>query len=97
VGFIVNRDFESYGDHWGLRGMSERAAQVGARLSVRSQPGDGTEVVLGGGFGPGSRAGSPTAGIAGSLGGTGAIHWMVYEKIVRLVNGRARWVALASV
>jgi signal transduction histidine kinase len=32
--------------HWGLIGMRERAASVGARLSITSAPGAGTEVVL---------------------------------------------------
>ncbi len=33
-------------DHVGLRIMRERAARIGARVDVRSQPGGGTEVVL---------------------------------------------------
>ena len=32
--------------HWGLIGMRERAASIGARLTVISAPGGGTEVVL---------------------------------------------------
>ena len=32
--------------HWGLRGMRERAREIGAELCIRSRPGDGTEVVL---------------------------------------------------
>jgi signal transduction histidine kinase/ligand-binding sensor domain-containing protein len=32
--------------HWGLKGMRERAAAIGASLDLRSQPGRGTEVVL---------------------------------------------------
>ncbi len=32
--------------HWGLIGMRERAASIGARLTVTSAPGAGTEVVL---------------------------------------------------
>jgi len=32
--------------HWGLIGMRERAASIGARLTVTSAPGGGTEVVL---------------------------------------------------
>jgi signal transduction histidine kinase/ligand-binding sensor domain-containing protein len=32
--------------HWGLIGMRERAASIGARLSVTSAPGAGTEAVL---------------------------------------------------
>ena len=30
--------------HFGLRGMRERAAQIGAELNVKSRPGEGTEV-----------------------------------------------------
>jgi signal transduction histidine kinase len=32
--------------HWGLIGMQERAGSIGARLTVTSAPGAGTEVVL---------------------------------------------------
>jgi signal transduction histidine kinase/ligand-binding sensor domain-containing protein len=32
--------------HWGLRGMRERAAEIGAELVISSRPGAGTEVVL---------------------------------------------------
>jgi signal transduction histidine kinase len=32
--------------HWGLIGMRERAASIGAKLFVTSAPGAGTEVVL---------------------------------------------------
>jgi signal transduction histidine kinase len=46
TGFTVDRDFRAYGHHWGLRGMWERAAQIGAALHVNSKPGAGTEVVL---------------------------------------------------
>ena len=46
IGFTVHRDFRAYGHHWGLRGMWERAAQIGAALRVNSKPGAGTEVVL---------------------------------------------------
>jgi signal transduction histidine kinase len=46
IGFTVDRDFRVYGRHWGLRGMWERAAQIGAALRVNSKPGAGTEVVL---------------------------------------------------
>ena len=37
---------EEASDHVGLRIMRERAARIGARVDVRSQPGRGTEVVL---------------------------------------------------
>jgi signal transduction histidine kinase/ligand-binding sensor domain-containing protein len=30
--------------HFGLRGMRERAAQIGAQLNVKSRPGEGTEI-----------------------------------------------------
>ena len=34
------------GGHYGVTGMRERAALIGATLEVRSQPGGGTAVVL---------------------------------------------------
>lgn len=33
-------------DHWGLRGMRERAHDIGARLRITSRPGKGTQVEL---------------------------------------------------
>ena len=33
-------------DHWGLRGMSERAQKLGASFSSRSAPGEGTHIKL---------------------------------------------------
>lgn len=45
-GFAVESDFQAYGGHWGLLGMRERASQVRGKLSLRSSPGYGTEVVL---------------------------------------------------
>ena len=45
-GFTVDPDTHSYGGHWGLLGMRERAGRIGATLSVRSAPGEGTEIVL---------------------------------------------------
>jgi signal transduction histidine kinase len=45
-GFHVAPDFRSYGEHWGLLGMRERAREIGATLDVRSESGRGTEVVL---------------------------------------------------
>jgi PAS domain S-box-containing protein len=45
-GFAVASDFQAYGGHWGLLGMRERASQVRGRLSLRSAPGHGTELVL---------------------------------------------------
>jgi signal transduction histidine kinase/ligand-binding sensor domain-containing protein len=32
--------------HWGLHGMRERAAEIGARFDVRSRPGQGTEITV---------------------------------------------------
>ena len=52
-GFGGDRDVRANGHHWGLRGMRERASQIGAGLRVRSEPGVGTEVVLA--VGPRSR------------------------------------------
>ena len=45
-GFVVDPDFRSYGGHWGLLGMRERASQLRGTLSVSSAPGNGTEIVL---------------------------------------------------
>lgn len=45
-GFTVDPDFRTYGGHWGLLGMRERASQIGAKVSVQSNPGRGTEVTL---------------------------------------------------
>jgi PAS domain S-box-containing protein len=45
-GFAVAPDFQAYGGHWGLLGMRERASQIHGKLSLRSTPGHGTEVVL---------------------------------------------------
>jgi len=46
--------------HWGLVGMRERAASIGATLAVRSAPGAGTEVLLIARDGAGDkRAGNP--------------------------------------
>jgi signal transduction histidine kinase len=53
IGLGGDRDVRANGHHWGLRGMRERAAQIGAGLRVRSEPGAGTEVVLA--VGPRSR------------------------------------------
>lgn len=44
IGFEVKSS--TSGGHFGLAGMRERAALVGGRLSVESQPGKGTRVVL---------------------------------------------------
>jgi signal transduction histidine kinase len=45
-GFVLDPDLRSYGGHWGLLGMRERATQIHGKLSVRSTPGQGTQVVL---------------------------------------------------
>lgn len=45
-GFAVDPDFHAYGGHWGLLGMRERASQIRAKLSVRSAPGHGSEIVI---------------------------------------------------
>jgi signal transduction histidine kinase len=45
-GFVVPSDFPVYGGHWGLLGMRERASQVHGKLSLRSNPGQGTELSL---------------------------------------------------
>jgi signal transduction histidine kinase len=45
-GFAVEPDTHSYGGHWGLLGMRERAGRIGATLNVRSAPGEGTEIAL---------------------------------------------------
>ena len=59
-GFAVDPDFRAYGGHWGLLGMRERAGQIGAKVAVRSTPGQGTRVTL---LVPyGVRRGVPTEG-----------------------------------
>lgn len=45
-GFTVDPSFHAYGGHWGLLGMRERASQIGAKVLVRSTPGEGTKVIL---------------------------------------------------
>jgi NO-binding membrane sensor protein with MHYT domain/two-component sensor histidine kinase len=45
-GFAVDPDFHAYGGHWGLLGMRERANQIRAKLSIRSVPGHGSEIVI---------------------------------------------------
>ncbi|MFL5401722.1 MAG: PAS domain-containing protein [Gemmatimonadales bacterium] len=54
-GFTVQLDNRAYGGHWGLLGMRERATQVRGKLSIRSMPGHGTEVVLLVPYAPGPR------------------------------------------
>ena len=45
-GFVVDPEFRAYGGHLGLLGMQERASQVRGTLTVRSSPGQGTDIVL---------------------------------------------------
>ena len=45
-GFAVDPTFRGYGKHWGLLGMSERAADVGGGFTVQSSPGAGTRAAL---------------------------------------------------
>jgi signal transduction histidine kinase len=45
-GFVVDPDLQSYGGHWGLLGMRERASQLRGTLSIHSAPGAGTQIVL---------------------------------------------------
>lgn len=45
-GFTVDPELRSYGGHFGLLGMRERASEVGGRLTIESQPGHGTTVRL---------------------------------------------------
>jgi PAS domain S-box-containing protein len=45
-GFTVDPDFRAYGGHWGLLGMHERASQIGAKVLMRSAPGQGTNIIL---------------------------------------------------
>jgi signal transduction histidine kinase len=42
---FVEEDLSSNG-HFGIKGMHERAAQIHARLAIKSSPGDGTTVIL---------------------------------------------------
>jgi signal transduction histidine kinase len=45
-GFAVQTDFRSYGGHWGLLGMQERASGLQGALGVQSAPEGGTTVTL---------------------------------------------------
>jgi hypothetical protein len=44
--FAVDPQLGSYGGHFGLLGMRERASEVGGRLNLESAPGHGTSVRL---------------------------------------------------
>ena len=46
AGFEPDPSFRSYGAHWGLLGMKERASELRGALAVRSSRGRGTTVVL---------------------------------------------------
>jgi signal transduction histidine kinase/YHS domain-containing protein len=45
-GFMPPLDAEAPDGHWGLRGMRERAELTGGTLTIRSQPGQGTSIVV---------------------------------------------------
>lgn len=45
-GFDLAKTQESDGAHFGVLGMQERAKQIGARFTVTSAPGQGTEIVI---------------------------------------------------
>ena len=46
-GFVLHKDHPvSKRGHWGLRGMKERADQVGGRFTCVSQPNEGTRILL---------------------------------------------------
>jgi signal transduction histidine kinase len=45
-GFTIDPDFRAYGGHWRLLGMHERASQIGAKVLVRSAPGQGTNIIV---------------------------------------------------
>ena len=45
-GFDMSSHLPTFGGHWGLLGMRERASQIRGRLRVRSAPGQGTKVIL---------------------------------------------------
>jgi PAS domain S-box-containing protein len=58
-GFDMDSHLPTFGGHWGLLGMRERASQVRGRLRVRSVPGRGTRVVLWVPYSTGGGARSP--------------------------------------
>ncbi len=43
-GFVADPEALAAGGHFGLQGMRERAASIGARLNVESRPGEGTRI-----------------------------------------------------
>src|SRR3954454_617032 len=45
-GFVLDPACRSYGGHWGLVGLKERASQLCGTLGVESAPGQGTTVVI---------------------------------------------------
>ena len=46
VGMIIAPDDQDSDGHFGLAIMQERAGTVGAELTIESEPGDGTRVVI---------------------------------------------------
>jgi PAS domain S-box-containing protein len=62
-GFVVASDVHVYGGHWGLLGMRERASQVHGKLSLRSSPGHGTELVLQVPYAVGHKSPAPPPGV----------------------------------
>ena len=44
IGFDVAATSTTATDHYGIRGMRERAASIGAQLEIKSIPGSGTIV-----------------------------------------------------
>jgi signal transduction histidine kinase len=45
-GFVVEPELHAYAGRWGLLGMRERASQLRGDLRIKSNPGEGTTVVL---------------------------------------------------
>jgi len=46
IGMVIPLDDQDSDGHFGLAIMQERAGTVGAELSIESEPGDGTRVVI---------------------------------------------------
>jgi len=46
VGFYIQQRMRDSSHHFGLAMMSERAQSIGGRLEIRTQPGEGTRVIL---------------------------------------------------
>jgi signal transduction histidine kinase len=45
-GFATDSHLTTSGGHWGLLGMGERAARIQGKLTIRSAPGHGTQLML---------------------------------------------------